>query len=125
MKEKSLKRLSRAELLELLLEQTREKERLQEQLQETQAQLSVRNLRIQNAGNLAYAVLAVNEVMEAAQNAAQQYLDSIAAMEAETKAKCEKLISDAMKEADRIRRNEDSDGALLAERREIQDTDHE
>lgn len=124
MKEKALKRLSRAELLELLLAQTQETERLQEQLKEAQEALNCRHLKMKKTGDLAHAVLAVNEVMEAAQKAARQYLDSIKAMEAETKAKCERMIRDAMKEAERIRRGGDSDGELLAELYEILNADN-
>lgn len=125
MKDKTLKRLSRAELLELLLAQTQETERLQEQLKKTQEVLRSRQLKIQEAGDLAHAVLSVNGVMEAAQRAAQQYLDSIKAMEEETRAKCERLIRDARKEAERIRRSGDSDGELLAELHELLDTDNQ
>ena len=45
MKEKSLKRLSRAELLELLLEQTRQTELLQEKLQKTEELLNQKYLK--------------------------------------------------------------------------------
>jgi len=41
-------------------------------------------------------------VMEAAQAAAQQYLDNIAQMERETAERCEKMLSDARQEAERI-----------------------
>ena len=103
MKDKELKRLNRAQLLELLLEQTREMERLQAALDKAQSLLSERHLKVQAAGDLAHAVLAVNNVMETAQQAAQQYIDSIAAMEAETKEKCQELIRQAQEEAQRIK----------------------
>lgn len=92
MKNKKLKRLSRRELLELLLEQTEQTELLQEQVQQLQQQLADRNLKLQQTGDLAHAVLEINGVMEAAQAAAQQYMDSIAAMEAETKIQCEQML---------------------------------
>lgn len=91
MQDKKLKSLSRAELLELLLEQTRQTEQLQEQVQQLQAQLEDRNLKMEKTGNLAQAVLEINGVMEAAQAAAQQYIDSIIAMEAEMKETKRKL----------------------------------
>lgn len=91
MQDKKLKSLSRAELLELLLEQTRQTEQLQEQVQQLQAQLEDRNLKMEKTGNLAQAVLEINGVMEAAQAAAQQYIDSIIAMEAEIKETKRKL----------------------------------
>lgn len=105
MKDKKLKRLNRGELLELLLTQTQEVDRLQEQLRQVEAELTERNLKVEIAGDLAHAVLAVNNVVGAAQLAAQQYLDNIAAMEAAAKEKCEQLIRDAMAEAELIRRN--------------------
>ena len=95
MTEKELKKLNRAELLELLLIQTKENEKLRERLKKREEKLADRRIKIEQAGSLAEAVLAVNKVMEAAQEAAQQYLDNIAAMEAETKEKCEKLLAEA------------------------------
>lgn len=103
MTEKELKKLNRAELLELLLVQTREAERLQERLEKAEAELASRHLRVLEAGNLAQAVLAVNGVMEAAQAAAQQYLENIARMEEETKLRCENMLAQARVEAEQIR----------------------
>ena len=79
MTEKELKRLSRAELLELLLIQTRETEQLRRKLEKAEAALADRQLRLSNAGDLAQAVLSINGVMEAAQAAAQQYLRDVKA----------------------------------------------
>lgn len=119
MKEKELKRLSRAELLELLLTQTRETERLRKRLEKADAELANRHLKVQKAGDLAHAALEINGVMEAAQAAAQQYLDNIIRMENETKLRCEKLLEDARKEAAQIRKQApkkaDSEGELLEE----------
>lgn len=103
MTEKQLKKLSRAELLELLLEQTREVENLRQKLTKAEALLSDRHIRVLEAGDLAHAVLAVNGVMEAAQAAAQQYLDNMVTMEEETRCKCDRMLEEARKEATRIR----------------------
>ena len=99
MTQKELKRLSRAELLELLLVQTREVERLREELAQTREELAQRRLRLEQAGDLATAVVMVNQVMEAAQAAADQYLDNIRAMEEETRQKCGELLRAAREEA--------------------------
>lgn len=103
MTERELKKLSRAELLELLLSQTREVENLRKKLQATEDEMNDRNLRILEAGDLAHAVLQVNGVMQAAQAAAQQYLDNIKIMEEETRIKCEQLLENARLEAAQIR----------------------
>ena len=96
---KELKRLNRAELLELLLVQTKEMEKLRDELDAARAELAQRRLKIENAGDIATAALALNGVMEAAQAAAQQYLENMAAMEAETKQRCDRLLAEAKREA--------------------------
>ena len=105
MTDKELKRLSRSDLLELLIEQTQETERLREELDAIRQELENKRLRVKQAGDLAHASLAVNGVMEAAQAAAQQYLDNIAAMEEETRRRCEQILRAAMIEAKKIREN--------------------
>ena len=94
MTEKELKRLSRAELLELLLMQTRESELLQMKLEAAKQELDARELNLREAGNLANAVLMINGVMESTQNAAQQYLDNIQRMEQETRQQCLQMMDD-------------------------------
>ena len=105
MTDKELKRLSRTDLLELLIEQTRETERLQTELDTVRQELEDKRLRVKQIGDLAHASLAVNGVMEAAQAAAQQYLDNIAAMEEETRRRCEQILRAVMIEAKKIREN--------------------
>ena len=102
MTNKELKRLSRADLLELLLAQTKETEQLKKKLLAAEEELENRRFRMSNAGSLAEAMIEVNQVMAAAQAAADQYLENIAAMEAETRQKCEKLLLAATQEARRI-----------------------
>ena len=92
MTEKELKRLSRSELLELLLLQTRERERLERQLEEAEQRLADRQLRLEKAGDIAQAALQINGVMEAAQAAARQYLENIERMERDTKLRCNELL---------------------------------
>ena len=70
MTEKELRRLSRMDLLEMLLEQSREVERLQKELETVKNQLSDRRIMEQEAGSIAEASLKLNKVFEAAQQAA-------------------------------------------------------
>ena len=102
MTNKELKKLRRADLLELLLVQTREAERLKKKLTAAEKALEERQIRMSAVGNLAEAMVEVNGVMAAAQAAADQYLENIAAMEAETRKKCDLMIQAAQKEARRI-----------------------
>lgn len=122
MTEKEMKKLSRAELLELLLTQTRESERLRRRLEKAEQDLEDRKVQVEKAGDLAQAVLQINGVMDAAQAAARQYLENIARMERETKLRCEKLLAQARAEAEQIRAGAQSpEGAEQKLLREIYD----
>ena len=77
MTDKELHRLSRKELLEMLLAQTQENEKLKEELRRAQRQLSDRRLLQENVGSMAEAAMRLNAVFEAADRAAQQYLENV------------------------------------------------
>lgn len=109
MTDKDLRRLSRAELLDILYEQ---RKRYEDSLAENQAlrqQLEDRTLRIASAGSIAEAAIQVNGVFEAAQAAADQYLASVKAATAEMVQKTdeaqrqrEAILQDAKQQADKI-----------------------
>lgn len=75
--DKKLKRMSRTELLELLIEQMEENERLKAELEETLTRLNEQQITIQRAGSIAKAALELNKVFEAADAAARQYVESV------------------------------------------------
>ena len=106
MTEKELRRLSRTDLLELLLAQRRENEQLRCILDQTQAQLADRTIKIDNAGSIAEASLQLSGIFTAAQDSCQYYLDNIRLlserqsqicqqMEQETKEKCDRMVAEA------------------------------
>ena len=102
MTNKELKKLSRAELLEMLIAQSREVAALKEQLNCAEEQLKNRQILIENAGSIAEASLQLNGVFEAAQNAAAQYLENMqrqadicAELERQSHERAQKLLSDA------------------------------
>ena len=112
MTEKELRKLNRAELLELLLELSRENEALQAQLKQTEAALSDRRLQMEEAGSIAEAALRLSGIFEAAQKAADQYLSSVSErtarqeeicirMEEETKRKCDEMVERARLDSQR------------------------
>lgn len=123
MTDKDLRRLSRAELLDILYEQQK---RYEDSLAENQAlrqQLEDRTLRIASAGSIAEAAMQVNGVFEAAQAAADQYLASVKAATTEMVQKTdeaqrqrEALLQDAQRQADQIVQDAQAQaGQLLAE----------
>ena len=84
MTDKELQRLKRRELLEILLEQSKEKDTLSMQLnekdrmiKELQLKLAIRKIDLEKVGTLAEASFVLNGVLEAADKAAQQYLENI------------------------------------------------
>lgn len=79
-KKNTLKSLTKLELLELLAEQEREIQSLQQQLEQKDQLLAQRTLCMTQSGNIAQAALALNGVFEAAQKAADQYVESVKAM---------------------------------------------
>lgn len=90
MTELELRKLKRTEFLEMLLEQTREKEQLMEEVDQLKKRLEDREIRIDKAGSIAQAAFEMNGVLEAAQAAAQQYLDNIKLLSDRQESICEK-----------------------------------
>jgi chemotaxis regulatin CheY-phosphate phosphatase CheZ len=80
MTNKKLQKLNRKELLELMISQGQEIERLQEQLNAANEELARREICAKEAGSIAEAALRLNRIFEDADQAAQQYLDSIQKM---------------------------------------------
>ena len=77
MTNKELKKLTRTELLELLLAQTERADNLEKEIEELRKKLSEREIAIQNSGSIAEAALKINDIFNAAQAAADQYLENI------------------------------------------------
>lgn len=102
MTDKELKHLKRAELLEMLISQVEENERLKKSLEKAQKALSDRQILINQAGSIADAALQLNSVFGAAQTAAAQYLENIQRLSGEQEAICQKMESDARKKAKAI-----------------------
>ncbi len=77
MTDKELRRMSRGELLELLIAQMEENESLRTRLSAAEAQLEDRRIILDHAGSIAEAALSLNKVFEQAEAAAQQYLENV------------------------------------------------
>lgn len=77
MTEKEFRKLSRAQYLEMMVEQGREIKRLKEELELARKEIEEKEIKIQEAGSIADAALALNDVFGSAQKAADQYIESI------------------------------------------------
>ena len=80
MTDKELRRLSRRELLEMLIAETEENTRLRGELEQARAKLADRRILLEKSGSMAEAALRLNGVMEAADKAALQYLENVRRM---------------------------------------------
>lgn len=108
MNEKELRRLSRADLLEILIDQSRELQSTQNKLREAECALENREIAINNAGSIAEAALTLSGVFEAAQTSCNQYIENIRSLnerqdeicrrrEAESLRKAEDMLADTEK----------------------------
>lgn len=102
MEDKDLRKLSRAELLELLIGQTRRVEELESQLADALGQLEKRQIAIDKAGTLAEASLMLNGVLEAAEKAAAQYLENIERLSGQQQRVCDAMEAAARERAKTI-----------------------
>lgn len=93
--DKRLKKLSRSELLEMLLEQTKEVKRLTKELEIANKALENRKIMIENTGSIAEASLKMSSIFEDAQKAANLYLANIKLIEDEAWKKAQEIITQA------------------------------
>ena len=102
MTDKEFKRLSRAQLIDIIYQLQLKQEELTEENRNLKEELADKRIRLNQAGNIAEASLALHNVMQAAQDAANQYLDEIRVMQEETRASCRQILEKAQREADAI-----------------------
>lgn len=100
MNDKDLKKLTRTDLLEMLIEQSQEVESLKIRLAEAEAHLQQREIAVQNAGSIAEAALHLNGVFEAAEEACKQYQENIRNLSAQQETICSRLEEESMKRAE-------------------------
>lgn len=81
MTEKQLRKLSRSDLLQLLVEVASENKKLKEDLAEANKELSSKRLAINNSESLAEAALRLSGVYRAADEAVKIYIENIVANE--------------------------------------------
>ncbi len=74
---KELKRLSRLDLMELLLKEVRKNQELEARNAELEEKLKSREILLSDAGNIAEAALRLNGIFETAQKAADDYLANV------------------------------------------------
>ena len=102
MTDKEFKRLSRAQLIDIIYKLQLELDKVNEEKQELESKLADKRLRLQSAGNIAEAALEINDCFRSAQNAAEQYLNEIKAIREETEAERQRILKEAQAQAEAI-----------------------
>ena len=74
---KELRRLRRSDLMEMLLQLSKENLQLRQELEDTKQQLAEKHIQIEEAGSLAEAALRLNGIFEAAQAVCDQYEENV------------------------------------------------
>ena len=105
MTDKELQKLSRTELLELLLVQSRELDKKNQELESLRAQLQTRQIALSQAGNIAEAALRLNGIFEAAQAAADQYLESVMSPVNDTQQQCNQMLEQTQQQCQQMRQS--------------------
>ena len=99
MTDKEFKRLSRAQLIDIIYQFQLQVDELTEQNRELERELADKRLRLSDAGNIADAALEINGCFRIAQNAAEQYLNEIKAIRDETETERQRILAQAQAEA--------------------------
>ena len=110
MNDKKLRKISKKELLEILLDQAKKIEELEKELDKVQKKLNSKKILIEEAGNLADASLKLNNIFEIAQQSADQYLFNV-------KEKCKRIENDTKKACQLEKENMLKEVELLCEQK--------
>ena len=102
MTDKEFKKLSRAQLIDIIYQLQLQLDQVYEEKQVLESELNDKRLRLQSAGNIAEAALEMNDCFRNAQNAADQYLNEIKTIREETEAERLRILKEAQAEAKAI-----------------------
>jgi len=104
MTDKELRKISRKELLEIMLAQTNRIEELELALEEANQKLNSKKIIIKESGSLAEASLKLSGIFEQAQQVAEEYIKNVQEnclfLEKETKKECRELKKKMLKDVE-------------------------
>ena len=109
MTDQELRRLRREDLLELLIAQIKENERLSRELEDARQKLDSREIALQESGSIAQAAMQLSGVFSDAEDAARRYLENLESIGQKKKEEAEKREEQSLHfcrlmEADAVRR---------------------
>lgn len=98
---KELKKMSRKELLEILLEQAKRIEELENKIEKLNEKLESKKVIFKNAGSLADASLQLSGIFNVAQDAAEIYLNNIKELKEKGEKELEEKTNKMLKDTER------------------------
>ena len=102
MTDKEFKRLTRSQLIDIIYQLQLKQEELTEENNRLKEELADKRIRVGQAGNIALAALEINNVMQAAQKAADQYLEEIRILRHEAEKARQEALTATEKKAGEI-----------------------
>lgn len=102
---KELKSLNRSELIDIIYQMKKSEEELQKENERLRKKLENKRITLSRAGSIAEASLALTDIFDTAQSAADSYLAEIKRRHMSVEKECEMLVENARKEADAILRD--------------------
>lgn len=102
MAEKELRKMRRNELIDIIYALQEQMEQVEAERDTYKKQLEDRQIRIEKAGSIADAAVALNHLFEVAQSTADQYLDSVYAANADVEAQRQQILDEAHRQAGEI-----------------------
>lgn len=102
MTDKEFKKLRRDELIEIIYQLQQNEKNLMQDVAALQRKLAERRVKMENVGSIADAALMLNGVFEAAQAAADQYVEQVRELNEHASEHSQLLLDDANRQAEEI-----------------------
>lgn len=102
MAEKELRKMRRNELIDIIYALQEQMEQIETERDSYKKQLEDRQIRLEKAGSIADAAVALNHLFEVAQSTADQYLESVYAANADVEAQRQQILDEAHRQAGEI-----------------------
>ncbi|MCD8048340.1 MAG: hypothetical protein LUG52_01840 [Clostridia bacterium] len=102
MQEKELRKMSRMELIEIIYALQQNEKGLRAENEDLKKRLEDKSIKIEKAGSIAEAAVALNSIFEDAERAAEQYISSVREMQEENRLKAEQILEGARVRAEEM-----------------------
>lgn len=120
MTDKELQKLKRPELLEIMLGLQNELDKAKEENEVLRAKIGDKNIALEKSGSIAEAALEINGVFDAAQKAADVYLENVRKMHSDEETHYNEAIAKANAEAESIVTNAKKEAETLKTKTDIE-----